>query len=429
MTLGGPDSEYAGVTRIRHLAPRAFGVHLPRLIILATAMAAGCSLKFNGKPLFGEESATPGGENKTAAATTPDAASEALPDLDEPTAQKWRRLETNWDRLAPRLDSEPEVVARAVKVCLDAEAIRTEAPSLGPHAQRIQQDACKASLTRVPDCWPKWTKTAAEYRNPEVLSRHCGTVGQHKEAMSIAEQRGLVDGGVVTRARAALARDIRDDELAAKLRPIDTAGSGTCEALSALLAIYRDDLSDEERASVDGLVTAEREAILMGTAQTPGGALGQLGREIGRIRSNLYIHATSSNNAAVQNRNPDKADDSAAEMACLGDYLDAPKRAEIASANAKRIRAELEEEAKCRADPKCRAQWVAEDICRLVEMRKDTVAMIAEEKRYARKVGVLNLSELQMLKEDLQSTDARIGELKIEYKTLNGSAFSSRLCQ
>ena len=94
-----------------------------------------------------------------------------------------------------------------------------------------------------------------------------------------------------------------------------------------------------------------------------------------------------------------------------------------------RISAALLEEARCRANPKCRATWVAEDLCGFRDFRAQVRAGIAEEKRYSRRVGVVNLTRVQELKERLRTIDGRIAELKREYRELAGAAFSSTLCR
>lgn len=65
-------------------------------------------------------------------------------------------------------------------------------------------------------------------------------------------------------------------------------------------------------------------------------------------------------------------------------------------------------------DPKVIQLVKSRAICVAMDDRKEALDSIATEKRYAKKAGVVSLSDLQQYKEDLQSADTRIADAKSE---------------
>jgi len=104
-----------------------------------------------------------------------------------------------------------------------------------------------------------------------------------------------------------------------------------------------------------------------------------------------------------------------------------------AAAAAEVARLERETYDRCTKDRKCLAARIAaqaaeivEEICSLIQDRRDLQQQIARERKYARKVGVVNLRELQDLKEQLMTWDERLVEHKVAYRDLMGKPFSGR---
>jgi hypothetical protein len=87
------------------------------------------------------------------------------------------------------------------------------------------------------------------------------------------------------------------------------------------------------------------------------------------------------------------------------------------------------EEQKCRATPACMLERKHQEICVFMAERQETLNEIATTKAYARRVGVVSLSDLHDLSEKLRYTEAKIAEAKREYATQSKAPFSAKRCR
>jgi len=76
---------------------------------------------------------------------------------------------------------------------------------------------------------------------------------------------------------------------------------------------------------------------------------------------------------------------------------------------------QIAEEERCRATPACMGARIAEQICPVLDERRETAAQISTEKRNP--AGVVNLAVLHDLGQKLQYEDATIARLKAEFAT------------
>lgn len=90
------------------------------------------------------------------------------------------------------------------------------------------------------------------------------------------------------------------------------------------------------------------------------------------------------------------------------------------------LESQIAEEEKCRASPACMGARVAEQLCPVIEERRETAAAITTEKRNP--AGVVNLATLHDLGEKLQYEDSMITRLKAEYAAAAKKPFTSSAC-
>ena len=117
-------------------------------------------------------------------------------------------------------------------------------------------------------------------------------------------------------------------------------------------------------------------------------------------------------------------------LLCLGNEGNAPERLA-------QFRKKWAPEKACRADGKCmdrrvatantklfkkKAEEVGEEICNLRATIAGTKYQIAEEHRYARRTGVLSLSDLQELKENLRDFEEILADRMSDYRMLLGKS-------
>jgi hypothetical protein len=88
-------------------------------------------------------------------------------------------------------------------------------------------------------------------------------------------------------------------------------------------------------------------------------------------------------------------------------------------------------EAKCQADPKClkarrdaEIEELANQACGWTLKRDKALREIAEERRDAKRAGVIDLRLLQRLKEDLREAEDELKTVKAAFKKLARRAFS-----
>lgn len=366
------------------------------------------------------------------------AAEEIAEQLPEDVRRGWANLQEMWRRLADRTESEPEITARAAKLCLDAEGLRAKDTRVGALVDGYQQEVCGVATSTLPECWRRTEPEDKRW----ARAKQCGDARKLAQIVEIAPRVG-VDSAKVAAAASAIAVAVGNHEVAEKLADIDTGGVGTCDAVEKLAKLV-EEIPARSRASIQPLLEATNSDELWAAANASGGAVAkdpfsasgstteESGRsvawELARARVNLYNQATRQEKAARAKRDPSVAKAAADTFTCLGAFADSPTRAQGAKATEKQITEVLAEEARCRADPKCRAGWVAEDICGFHDFKAQVRADIADEKRYAKQVGVVNLTELQELKETLRTIEGRIADLKVEYRDLAGKGFSTGLC-
>lgn len=158
------------------------------------------------------------------------------------------------------------------------------------------------------------------------------------------------------------------------------------------------------------------------------------------FQRNLYRTVTGIRDRHVQDPAPEQLDEEVKWFDCLGDYRDSRAEAAKAKALAAEARARAAEDERCDKDPACRAKRAAEakkrevqdlvdEICGGLAERRGTKASIANEHRYARAAGVVNLRDLQDFKETLQDIDERIADRSAQYRQVTGKAFSPKLCR
>lgn len=187
--------------------------------------------------------------------------------------------------------------------------------------------------------------------------------------------------------------------------------------------------------------TEVSEATSTGAPQTlRNEALKDLVTQSRLFRQKVYRSTVGIRDRHRENPSPEQLDELVKWFECLGDYQDAPQEAQKAKALAITQRTKQAAEARCAADPACRARKDAEEasrdaqdradmICSLLAERKDAKNNIATEHRYARQTGVVSLSNLQDLKQTLRFLDEQIAERTAEYREATGKKFSPKVCQ
>lgn len=90
------------------------------------------------------------------------------------------------------------------------------------------------------------------------------------------------------------------------------------------------------------------------------------------------------------------------------------------------LEGQIAEEEKCRATPACMDARIAEQLCPVLDERRETAAAITTEKRNP--AGVVNLATLHDLGQKLQYEDAMIARLKSEYAVAAKKLFTSAAC-
>jgi hypothetical protein len=127
---------------------------------------------------------------------------------------------------------------------------------------------------------------------------------------------------------------------------------------------------------------------------------------------------------------------------CLGDFtpgapgLTGAQIAAIMEDEVTRLeksrQAQADEEARCKADPKCveerEIESVLGDLCGYVKERDETESGMKERLKEARKYGVINLSDQNSDLEDKQFLDEMIAKGAEDYRAVTGQKFTRAVC-
>ena len=117
-------------------------------------------------------------------------------------------------------------------------------------------------------------------------------------------------------------------------------------------------------------------------------------------------------------------------LRCLGDDASATRWMPVIAQWGAAIEERIVEEERCRADVECMfARNVIDELCGTIGGRADVLAEIKQTKRLAKRVGVIDLSELHDLGEQLEMSEERISELQSEYRAHTKKAFSASICK
>jgi hypothetical protein len=90
------------------------------------------------------------------------------------------------------------------------------------------------------------------------------------------------------------------------------------------------------------------------------------------------------------------------------------------------LESQIAAEEKCRATPACMGARIAEQLCPILDERRETAAAISTER--SNPAGVVNLATLHDLGQKLQYEDAMIARLKSEYATAAKRPFTTGAC-
>lgn len=86
-------------------------------------------------------------------------------------------------------------------------------------------------------------------------------------------------------------------------------------------------------------------------------------------------------------------------------------------------------EKECEATPACMAGRLLRNLCPKIAERAETQAEIAKQKKYAKRYGVIDLSELNEKVEAVKELDEVIADLKAQFRAIAKKPFSQPMCK
>lgn len=300
--------------------------------------------------------------------------------------------------------SHPEVAAVETELCANFAASQTAAAT-----EKLKTSVKRSDVGAPPpkEFWPRVNISgalAAIYQ-PSGPSFD----GLRLFGVALARLEDLKPTDAKSAAILADARKLRADTIAFER---DVANIGTsCDALNQF---------DQGAANV-GAVTADRYKLVSQTERA---------KQVGVRRQEIQKRTTKTLRLAEANL--DDVRKLIAEACALpaGITCFDPEAAKTTTAEvetwATSLEGQIAEEEKCRATPACMGARVAEQLCPVLDERRETAAAITTEKRNP--AGVVNLATLHDLGQKLQYEDAMIARLKSEYAAAAKKPFTAGAC-
>lgn len=300
--------------------------------------------------------------------------------------------------------SHPEVAAVETELCANFAATQTAAAT-----EKLKTSVKKSDVGAPPpkEFWPRVNVSGAlaSIYQPSGPSfdglRLFGVALARLEDLKPTDSRSVA---ILTDAR-----KLKTDTIAFE-RDVANIGT-TCDALNQF----------DQNATKVGEVTADRYRLVSQTERA---------KQVGARRAEIQKRTTKVHRLAEEDLGDVRKLIAEARALPAGITCFDPEAAKATTAEvetwATSLEGQLAEEEKCRATPACMGARIVEQLCPILDERRETAAAITTEKRNP--AGVVNLSTLHDLGEKLQYEDSMIARLKSEYAAAARKAFSAGAC-